>query len=72
MASHFHVFGVVLDRFFFPQFSIVDSKTVRSNGDRDFWYAVTDTRISVVLSNELRISVVRSNGFYSCGLGFLM
>ena len=29
MASHFHLFGVVLARFFFPQFSIVDSKTVQ-------------------------------------------
>ena len=28
MVSHFHLFGVVLARFFFPQFSIVDSKTV--------------------------------------------
>ena len=26
MASRFHLFGVVLARFFFPQFSIVDSK----------------------------------------------
>ena len=29
MSSHFHLFGVVLARFFFPQFSIVDSKTVQ-------------------------------------------
>jgi len=29
MASHFHLFGVVLAKFFFPQFSIVDSKSVR-------------------------------------------
>ena len=27
MASRFHLFGVVLARFFFPQFSIMDSKT---------------------------------------------
>ena len=31
MASHFHLFGVVLARFFFPQFSIVDSKTVQKS-----------------------------------------
>ena len=29
MASHFHLFGVVLARFFFLQFSIVDSKMVQ-------------------------------------------
>ena len=29
MDSHFHLFGVVLAKFFFPQFSIVDSKSVR-------------------------------------------
>ena len=28
-ASRFHLFGVVLARLFFPQFSIVDSKTVQ-------------------------------------------
>ena len=30
MASHFHLFGVALARYFFAQFSIVDSKTVQS------------------------------------------
>ena len=30
MASHFHLFGAVLARFFFHQFSIVDSKAVQS------------------------------------------
>ena len=29
MASRFHLFGAVLARFFFPQFSIMDSKTVQ-------------------------------------------
>ena len=29
MVSHVHLFGVVLASFFFPQFSIVDSKTVQ-------------------------------------------
>ena len=29
MASHFQLFGAVLARVFFPQFSIVDSKTVQ-------------------------------------------
>ena len=29
MASHFRLFGFVLARFFFPQFSVVDSKMVQ-------------------------------------------
>ena len=67
MASHhFHLFGVVLARFFFPQFSIVDSKTVQRSAlcrsrrelSHEYWY-VFSICLQILASIQPRTNLVK-------------